>query len=550
MIATDFIPKEFLQDYNRRIDNVDIFYIGEWRKGIAIAYSKYNGRLVPNLISIKGELLYEGFACYYYVEDIYRTSKGYYVVTEYRDCSAPGKDSDYRGPFIKYVISEDGKEKILYTEFSRRRFVNHWFNPRAKNVFETTDMGCRIVRHNNTFYDIETLENIFTIPKKFKVESIFISKMCMLSVPSDNRDFIVKVQNRNIVDYVDIKNTERIVDLINKTNDLSIIKYCAQNDSPVMNILRKQYNNNKEKEELKISQYRYKSISDINITLEEFKDNFIISDIESLIIRNLKQVIEEYNMKYGEINHIVNLRKEEGTCGSYLECALYIDFFILRLRNKSGAWFYRFYDYNGKSLSDNYFLNVKAPKGDINFDLNINNHTFFYNRGLISIQDGELYYNEYPDYISNTYQSRYLIDNYFINDGVVYDVFFNKQEVEYTDVSIKEVIKNYLYRMEPDFDVSVIDCGGPDKGIFVADLRKINGKCFLPIPKKLDFIQSELYFRERNRPNHINGIELIGNYKNGDEDIYSLYLFECRPQGFCDTRGKIYYDFNPDKIVW
>lgn len=129
MVASDF-RKLFTQNYEVQIGKLKIDSISEWRKEVAIAYSGS----IPNLINRDNKVLYYGYGCEDYVEEIYRTSKGYYLVYHYKDFSAPGKDPDYRGPFLKCVISENGEEIIYQSDIERylyinRDFKNDWYNP-------------------------------------------------------------------------------------------------------------------------------------------------------------------------------------------------------------------------------------------------------------------------------------------------------------------------------------------------------------------------------------------------------------------------------------
>ena len=269
-------PKEFHQHYGVEVGNRKIEYVGEWRKGIAIGYSKdpMGYEYVPNLINKDGELLYSGYACHYYVEEIHRTSKGFYIVTGYTDYSAPGKDPDYRGPFLKYVISEDGRNKIRYNK---------------KDYFIPKEMGLGIVENENTFYQLDDFKKLFKIPKKFVIESIFEDGMCLLSVPEDNRDFIVTVKANEIVDYVEVNDADKLFKLISKTNDASLIFMSTNDKSPAINAFmkqQKQIEEQKKKEHIKrlkevyyysASTYPRNYISEKLVTVKEFEDGIIIS---------------------------------------------------------------------------------------------------------------------------------------------------------------------------------------------------------------------------------------------------------------------------------
>ena len=97
MVIFDIPKTVFHQRYEFEIEKIKIKYTGEWRKGIAIGYDSnpLSYQDIPYLIT-EDKVLYRGENDYYHVDEIYRTSEGYYLVYCYRDCSAPGKDSDYR----------------------------------------------------------------------------------------------------------------------------------------------------------------------------------------------------------------------------------------------------------------------------------------------------------------------------------------------------------------------------------------------------------------------------------------------------------------------
>lgn len=291
-IVLDISPKEvFTQRYHGKLD---IISIGEWRKGIAIGYRKdpTSYHSVPCLINNNDKIIYEGYSCYDYVEGIYRTSKGYYVVTESRDFSAPGKDSKFMGTFLKCVISEDGTKKIFYSDFKNGHYKNDWFDSEDLDVFTPKEMGQSIVEYNNVFYRLDDFTRLFEIPKKFKIESIFEQGFCLLSVPEDNRDIIVTVKDKEIVEYFDVNNYDSLFKLIDKTGIYSLIELCKNDNLPTINILKKQREiierqNKQEKSNRLRKIYCYSSytfprnyISKDLTTLEEFKNGIDLNKNE------------------------------------------------------------------------------------------------------------------------------------------------------------------------------------------------------------------------------------------------------------------------------
>lgn len=134
-------------------------------------------------------------------------------------------------------------------------------------------------------------------------------------------------------------------------------------------------------------------------------------------------------------------------------------------------------------------------------------------------------------------------EHFVFYNGEIYDFFYNKITLNYVDVEIEEVVKKYLFRMKPDFKCYI---GGMS---YCTKEKLIDGKLCYPTPRKLDTIQSELYFKRRNVPNHIEEVSHIAGYVDNDDEPYSLYLFKCRPHAYCDTKGHIFYDFDPDNVV-
>lgn len=303
MVASDF-RKLFTQNYNVQMGKLKINSISEWRKGVAIAYSGS----IPNLINRDNKVLYYGYGCYDYVEEIYRTSKGYYLVYHYKDFSAPGKDPDYRGPFLKCVISENGEEIIYQSDIDKYLyksldFKSDWYNPYDNDVFIPKEMGLGIVEYDNSFYQLDDYKKLFEIPHKFKKESIFEQNQCLLSVPDDNRDIIVTVKNAEAVDFVEVNDVDKMINLIDRTNDASLIKFSTNINSTIVKVLKKQVEiieGKREEEKSKLlekvnyySDYKYPRhyISDKSITLDEFEKDITLDNDEVKVIKELYQTV-------------------------------------------------------------------------------------------------------------------------------------------------------------------------------------------------------------------------------------------------------------------
>ena len=567
MVIFDIPKTEFRQRYEVEIEKVKIKYTEEWRKGVAIGYGSnpMSYQDIPYLIS-KDKVLYRGDNDYYHVDEIYRTSEGYYLVFYYRDCSAPGKDSDYRGPFLKCVISEDGKTKISPYKMINGDMNTGWYDSNNKKVFVPKEMGMGIVEFENSFYRLENFKKLFDIPKKFKIESIFENGLCLLSVPDDNRDFIVTVKNKEVVGYTDVNDAGKLVRLIESTNDTSLINYSSREDNAVINVIKKQQRKieNKEYNEkckrLKkveiFSSYSYPRhyISENSVTTEDFVNGISLSQEELKVIQELYQTVCKEGENYGSEKYRFHIRKMESFYDCCLECMFYKDFMLLRLgRNKYDEYkMFRFYSLDGKCLSDKIYRKLQSTKDHIKVeeDKNFNNHHFYYSNahkesGIIVIKDGKLYDNPFPDFMYNkeSYCYNVNIKEHFIWHGAErYDFFFNKITVNYVDIEVEEVIKKYLFKMKPEFECFItID--------YQTEEKCIDGKLYLPTPGKLSDIENELHFRRKNIPNHIREVVHIADYTDNDGVPYSLYLFKCRPHAYCNTEGQVFYNFNPDNVV-
>lgn len=549
-----------------------IEYIGEWRKGIAIGYSKDSmcHEHVPNLINKNNELLYVGYACADYVEEIYRTSKGYYVVTEYRDMSAPGKDSDYRGPFLKCVISEDGSDIIHHSKMRYGHYKNDWYDSDDTAVFRPKEMGCGIIENEHSFYRLDDFKKLFEIPKTYKIESIFEHGYCLLSVPDDNRDFIVTVKAKEIIDYFDVNDAEKLFKLIDKTNDSSLIRLSSNEETPSIRAFKKQLKQieeqkEKEKEErlnkvklFSACTYPRHYISEQSVTIEEFMNGITISKEELMVLQELHKIVSKEGERIKLPKYAFHLRKIDTMPDICLDCLFYSDFILLRMKG-DGYMMYRFYSLDGKCLSDKIFGNLRTTKNNsaIEYDDDFNNHVFRFGQGIVIVNNDKITYNPYPDFMcSDEDKCCYPIirENYIAFKGDYYDFYFNKLEKRYVNVEIKEVIKNYLYRLEPKLSTvfASYDCLAGNKNLvteYCGGETLVNGEIHVPIPQMLDAVESELHFKDKNIPNHITEVLHIGDYEDMNEERYALYLFKCRPHGYCDTSGNFIYDFNPNKIV-
>ena len=216
---------------------------------------------------------------------------------------------------------------------------------------------------------------------------------------------------------------------------------------------------------------------------------------------------------------------------------------------------YRFYSLKGEYLSDKVYKKLKSTKDYIKVenDTNFDNHCFQYvngkgNHGIVVIKDGKLYDNPIPESFSN-----YSIQEHYIkHKDEYYDFFFNKLQLDYIDLHVEEEIKNYLFKMKPDIENYAGGDYMENNRLFCLVYHAIetymNGKLYLPRPRKLSDIQNELHFRRKNIPNFVQHIQRIEDYVDDMGEPYTLYLFKCRPYAYCDTSGHVVYGFDPNNI--
>ena len=564
MVIFDIPKTKFSQRYEVEIEKIKIRYTGEWRKGVAIGYGRnpMSYQDIPYLIS-KDKILYRGDNDYYHVDEIYRTSEGYYLVFYYRDCSAPGKDSDYKGPFLRRVISEDGKTIISPYKMTNGDIYTGWYDSNNKKVFVPKEMGNSIVEFNNSFYRLDDFEKLFEIPQKFKIESIFENGLCLLSVPEDNRDFIVTVKNNEAVDYVDVNDADRLVKLIEKTSNTSLIKYCNREDNAVINVIKEMQerieNDEYYEKQLRLKKVNYYSvytyplhyISDGSVSKTDFENGITLSQEELAIIQELYQTVceeGEYDNSEKYRFHIRQMGRFSDRC---LECMFYKDFMLLRIGgNKYDEHkMYQFYSLDGKCLSKKIYRKLQSTKDHkkVEDDKNFNNCHFYYSNGykesgIIVIKDGKLYDNPFPEFMLDG-QGLSVKEHYILCGAEIYDFFYNKITINNVDIKIEEVIKKYYFEMKPDFECYI----GIDS--YEANEKYIDGKLCSPTSGKLTDIQNKLHLIRKQIPNHIKEVIHIADYLDDENEPYSLYLFKCRPHAYCDVNGQVFYDFDPDKVV-
>lgn len=205
--------------------NTSLATIGMRRKGIAIAYiPKRSVNYVQYsstyyLVNKDNEVIFELNTEYkethfeYYNNRIYRTIKGYYII-EYNGLeirNRVGRDDqefDYTGV---EVLDENGDK------------VPSWDKNEIGIDKECNYMGYGIFEFENTFYNSESLEKLFSIPSKFHIDTIFENAFAQLSV-NQSFEFAVIVKDKNIIEQSLFTDLENIKDKYEKAERLFLKK--------------------------------------------------------------------------------------------------------------------------------------------------------------------------------------------------------------------------------------------------------------------------------------------------------------------------------------
>lgn len=138
------------------------------------------------------------------------------------------------------------------------------------------------------------------------------------------------------------------------------------------------------------------------------------------------------------------------------------------------------------------------------------------------------------------------------NDTKYFDYDMNPIKVNYINCHIKTEINNYLYSLKEKF-INTCDryfSGKNNELIFYPNEPKltwINGIPTLPFPKSYESCIAKVDILNRNRENYVSSIKKIKTYVT-EEGTFYLYKFVCKPYGYCDRFGNLYYDFNPTSV--
>ena len=543
--------------------------IGMRRKGIAIAHSKQDIYLIDanNHILFQTEQKGTDWRNGDYTQELRRSLSGYYVLIHKGDIriSRPGRDDDYvYDESVVGIFDECGKEIVELVGNSQHKDFAIGKYP--------IEMGAGLLYYEKTFYDVESLEIKFFIPKDFQIETVFKDGFCTLGYTSENKDLIAQVRHTEITDSFNITNTDLLLNAILETGDFSIFDFVKsayptnqiefELKEQILDEYKEKLGNNKEY--IKTNKGNYtntKSISGRIFNREQFlnADNLLNSD-ELKILNDIKQCLVKIYQNSFKESLIFRFARLDSYIDYGIVVILFNDFFFLVCEGAStyghSGYFYWIYDYHGNKISDcvyegiGYLQESMFDHSSLYTKIKFDNHIFKYakekseEKGILRIADGEVVETQYPDFMFSKeywgYINMYTYKDFIKKDGHYYTYLGEEIPLHYVHVSDEAVIDNLELRPFPHFEYYVNDMGG------ISGLvpRIIDGKLCLPIEEELYGCLDRIKKRNKELHKNISKIELIGTYKKGTPDEYSLFFIEYRPKATCNTNGDITINAN------
>ena len=541
-----------------------VVQIGMRRKGIAVASDKKNIYLIDKNNNIlfqtekKGKNWYNGD----YSQELRRSITGYYILIHKGELriSRPGRDDDYvYNEGILRVFDEDGIEI--------EKLVG---NPRFKEFAigkYPVEMGYGLLYYKHAFYDVESLEIRFLIPKDFQVESIYKDGLCTLGYVSENKELIAIVKDSKIIDNISIKDTEQLLDIVRKTGDFSIFKFCESVYSQdqinyhlkeqLLDEYKTKLGDNIEYLITKNGNYtKSKKISKRIFNREQFlHEKGLLNCDELIILNDIRHcLIDIYHNNFEE-SLIFRFARLENHIDIGVKVILFNDFFFLVCEGTStyghSGYFYWIYNYNGYRLSESIYEGIGYLKRDLFDKSSLDTNIRFYNRvfsyakskaeekGILRIEDGFVTEIQYPNNLFDkkyhAYINMYVFPDFIKQDGKYYTFTGEEIPLHFVHTTEREIIKNVEFQPSPHFEYYMNLIGG------ISELvpRIIDGVLCAPI--KDEFYKCLESIKERNKRLHrnISIIKHICSYKVGSEEDYSLYYIEYRPKATCNTKGQI-----------
>lgn len=558
--------------------------IGMRRKGIAIAfvpnrfvnYVQYSSTYY--LVNKDNEVIFELNTEYkethfeYYHNRIYRTIKGFYIIEknglEIR--TRVGKDDQEIDYTSVEVLDENGDK------------VPTWDKNDIGIDKECNYMGYGIFEFENTFYDSESLEKLFSIPSKFHIETIFENDMARLSI-NQSFEFAVIVKDKNIIEQCVFKELDNLKGKYEKAESQFLKKmHLSHQESESTANNARQY----------IEKYGYELCTNGSLFRpygEEIfisKKNYIesygnfeninsINNADITILNAINTGLQTYQDDKDK-RIIFRLDKD-------INIYIYHDVYILEIFSRKGR-LYSFFNTDGNKISSNIYIEgftqlstnltpnlYESSNSTASFEkITDTNNTVFlakainYKRYIVRFEKGILIESEFPiredlkgydmslekgyiKYIKLNVKTKCKVD-----DIKYFDFDMNPIKVNYINCHIKTEINNYLYTLKEKF---ISSYGGAFSGyygelIFYPNKPKltwINGVPTLPFPKSYESCTAKIDILNNNRENDVTSIEKIKTYLT-EEGTFDLYKFICKPHGYCDRFGNLYYNFNPYSV--
>lgn len=561
--------------------NTSLATIGMRRKGIAIAYiPKRSVNYVQYsstyyLVNKDNEVIFELNTEYkethfeYYNNRIYRTIKGFYII-EYNGLeirNRVGRDDqefDYTGV---EVLDENGDK------------VPSWDKNEIGIDKECNYMGYGIFEFENTFYNSESLEKLFSIPSKFHIDTIFENAFAQLSV-NQSFEFAVIVKDKNIIEQSLFTDLENIKDKYEKAERLFLKK---------MHYSHQKTENLENSANHYIDKYGYELCANGSLFRPYGEEIFV----------SKKNYIESYG-NFEKINSIdsadisilnaikTNLQTYQNThkrrilfrLDKNINIYIYQDVYILTAYTRKGK-LYSFFNTDGHKISRKLYIEgftqlsliltsnlYESSNNMVSFEkiTDINNMIFLakdinYEQYIVRFEKGTLIESalsikeelkEYHMTLEKGYikfRKSNVNTKCKVDDTKYFDYDMNPLKVNYINCHIKTEINNYLYSLKEKFISSYGGCFSGYNGelIFYPNKPKltwINGVPTLPFPKSYESCNARIDILNSNRENDVASIEKIKTYLT-EEGIFYLYKFVCKPHGYCDRFGNLYYKFNP-----
>lgn len=552
---------------------------GMRRKNIAVAYDKKNYYLLneENVVIYKHEKEYDdGWnETHYYC--IKRSLTGYYILLGEGDCriSRPGKDDDYKfEKWVSDIIDENGKRIGTNKNVSKKTWDSYGC---GKYPLE---MGNGLICFENVFYYLESLKIAFYVSKKFAIKNIFENGLAELEFVAESKDYIIKIQKGKVVNKYNIDNDDAVMDILLETNDDHILysiypmTYSDHEKDELLSIKIKNLLYRKEKQistELgkfckyaKFSRFEFyrNTISDRFLTKERFIEGVDLINSEELqLINELYQYMQTNAKGKIKINNTFLFAKKDQysiESGSGSDCRLFSGFFILIYCNDSryeDKSLYRFYDYEGRLLSDAFYHKITYPIKDFHNDYyDFYSHVFIFHgrqdnirtNGIINISNGKLEEFLFSNYcflqdpsLQNKHSYIHIYNDCIEYAGCYYNFKGDKFPVQYVDVFLTKVVTRIIKKISPDFYFQRNRFNKFNYEPIVS-----NGVILLPNADCFESCIEDLRNFNKKRHSSISEIIHIGEYTSIYGD-YSLYKVEYHPIAKCDINGVITLESNP-----